>query len=64
MRSFARAIEKSSSHTKPPLLLGNGFSIPWPSPSIFRYETLSEQVDFSTLSDSAKAMFAILDTSA
>ncbi len=49
------------SDTRRHVLLGNGFSIDWNS-SIFKYDALVDQADFSSLSVDAKELFALLNT--
>jgi hypothetical protein len=52
--TFNEAIQKSNSYTTRHLLLGNGFSIAC-VPSIFTYNSLFEEADFSSNPEIEKA---------
>jgi len=59
--SFKKALEISSGESKRHVLLGNGFSIACRQ-NIFRYDSLFEQADFSSLNPNIKRVFEALGT--
>jgi len=57
--TFKEALKKADSNKH--LLIGNGFSIDWKK-DIFKYDSLFNRADFSTLNVKAQSLFEILET--